>query len=107
MTGHKLSDLKSRVFKLSLCLAHQVKLVLVNLTVEPAVVVRSFSHGLTLVTENQILIYKSCRIDFNASDETCHNLFAKENKALNNEISDKVTHTIHCCKPFLFEMPGT
>lgn len=81
---------------------HQVRLILANLTVEPAVVVRSFSHGLTLVTENQILIYKSCRIDFNATDKTCHNLFAEENKALNTAISDKV-----CIHDFFFFLKVT
>ena len=61
-----------------------------NLTIEPAMFLMSFAWSLSGSTGSQLLIYKSCRIDFNQTDETCHNLFLKENKALNDAITDKV-----------------
>ena len=67
-----------------------LKSIVTNLTVEPVIFLKSFCHGLTQVTEDQILIYKSCRVDFNATDETCHDLFADQNKHLNEMINDKV-----------------
>ena len=61
-----------------------------NMTIEPAMFLMSFAWSLSGSTGSQLLIYKSCRIDFNQTDETCQNLFLPENKDLNDDITDKV-----------------
>ena len=62
-----------------------------NLTIEPAIFLWAFTIYLRGSTSSQLLIYKSCRVDFNASDAVCQNLHDPENKALNDEITDEVT----------------
>ena len=62
-----------------------------NLTIEPAIFLWAFTWYLKGSTSSQLLIYKSCRVDFNASDAVCHNLHDPENKALNDAITDEVT----------------
>lgn len=61
-----------------------------NMTIEPAMFLMTFAWSLSGSTGSQLLIYKTCRIDFNQTDETCQNLFLKENQALNDDITDKV-----------------
>ena len=68
--------------------------VLHNLTIEPAIFLWAFTWYLKGSTSSQLLIYKSCRVDFNASDAVCHNLHDPENKALNDAITDEVTEGI-------------
>ena len=51
----------------------------------------AFTYSMSGSTGSQLLIYKSCRVDFNETDETCHNLFLPENKPLNDAITDKAS----------------
>ena len=62
-----------------------------NLTIEPAMFLIAFTYSMSGSTGSQLLIYKSCRVDFNETDETCHNLFLPENKPLNDAITDKAS----------------
>ena len=73
-------------------LTFNLKRIWANMTIEPAMFLMAFTWSLSGSTGSQLLIYKSCRIDFNQNDTTCHNLFAPENKALNDAITDKVPH---------------
>ena len=70
----------------------KIKKIWANLTIEPAYFLMSFAWSLSGSTgsEDQLLIYKSCRIDFNKTDETCHKLSLEENKTLNHAITDEV-----------------
>ena len=76
----KMSDTKSVLMckPVLSVLNAKIKKIWANLTIEPAIFLMSFALSLSGSTgsQDQLLIYKSCRIDFNETDETCHNLHA-------------------------------
>ena len=74
------------------CLGDRLSTSWANLTIEPAMLLYSFASSLSGSTSSQLLIYKSCRVDFNQTDATCQNLFLPENKPLNDDITDKVRY---------------
>ena len=70
-------------------IVHGVHKVWQNLTIEPALFLLAFAGGMSTSTGNQLLIYKTCRVDFNQSDTTCHNLLLPKHEHLNEAITDK------------------
>ena len=48
--------------------------ILSNLTIEPAFFIMSVSIALEQIATQQMVVLKSCKIDFNYTDEICNNL---------------------------------
>ena len=66
-----------------------IRLAITNITIEPALFLLSFSGNLEDISVNQMLIYKSCRVDFNFNETVCDNLvtdFKEENDLVQNEV---------------------
>ncbi len=54
--------------------AARMKRVVTNITIEPAMFLVAFAAQMDNIAVSQMNIYKSCRIDFNYSEEVCNNL---------------------------------
>ena len=65
--------------------------ILSNLTIEPAFFIMSVSIALEQIATQQMVVLKSCRIDFNYTDEICYNLqsenYTEENAQISSEVS--------------------
>lgn len=80
-------------------LKEKAKFVWDNITIEPAVFFIFFSQGLDGISEEQLLIVKTCLNDFDYGPEVCDNLlednFTDINTEVQNEVSDfKVWQTL-------------
>jgi hypothetical protein len=69
----------------------KIKLILLNITIEPAMFLISFSNSLDDVSVKQMQIYKSCHVDFGYNDTVCENLvsdFKPQNDEVQNEVHE-------------------
>ena len=60
-----------------------------NITIEPAMFLISFTASLDGVSYNQMVLEKSCKVDFGYNDTVCENLvsdFKNENKVVQDEV---------------------
>ena len=64
--------------------------ILSNLTIEPAFFIMSFSISLEMLATQQMAVLKSCKNDFDYSDEICYNLNSNNYTKENEEVSKKV-----------------
>ncbi len=64
--------------------------VMENITLEPVLFFVSFVGSMDSASVGQLLIDKSCRLDFNFTAEVCDNLLAEENKPANKAVQDEV-----------------
>ena len=69
--------------------AARLKLIFLNITIEPAMFLMAFSGSLDNVSVSQMQIYKCCHVDFGFNDTVCNNL-VKEFKPQNEMVQDKV-----------------
>ncbi len=70
--------------------AARLKLILTNITIEPAMFLITFSSSLDDVSVKQMLIEKSCRTDFQFNDTICDNLLLDEYKEENDAVQNEV-----------------
>ena len=68
----------------------KVNLALHNITVEPAFFFLTVAKMMEPAPLNYMLIYKTCRIDFELSEEICNNLEADENEEYEDMVLDEV-----------------
>jgi hypothetical protein len=69
--------------------AARLKLIFLNITIEPAMFLMAFSGSLDNVSVSQMQIYKCCRIDFGFNDTVCENLvtdFKEENLMVQDRV---------------------
>ena len=64
--------------------------VLENITLEPVLFFVSFVGSMDSASLGQLVIDKSCHMDFNYTDEVCDNLLNKTNVAANKAVQDEV-----------------
>ena len=68
-----------------------IKKVIKNITIEPAMFVISLAVMLDGVSYGQMVLEKSCKVDFGFNDTVCDNLvhdFKEENELVQNEVRD-------------------
>ena len=66
-----------------------IKKVIKNITIEPAMFVISLAVMLDGVSYGQMVLEKSCKVDFGFNDTVCDNLvhdFKEENELVQNEV---------------------
>ena len=68
--------------------------ILSNLTIEPAFFIMSVSIALEQIATQQMVVLKSCKIDFNYTDEICNNLQSENYTEENAQISAEVRFSI-------------
>ena len=63
--------------------------ILTNITIEPAMFMLAFADGLDDVSLSQMIIEKTCRVDFDFNQTVCDNLvnnYTKENDMVQDEV---------------------
>ena len=71
-----------------------IKKVLKNITIEPAMFVISLAVMLDGVSYGQMVLEKSCKVDFGFNDTVCDNLvhdFKEENELVQNEVRNNMS----------------
>ena len=71
-----------------------IKKVLKNITIEPAMFVISLAVMLDGVSYGQMVLEKSCKVDFGFNDTVCDNLvhdFKEENELVQNEVRNNIS----------------
>ena len=61
-----------------------------NITIEPALFLTTFAKSLSSVSFDQMLIEKTCKVDFGFNDTVCDNLvdiYEDENTLVQNEVN--------------------
>ena len=74
-----------------------IKKVLKNITIEPAMFVISLAVMLDGVSYGQMVLEKSCKVDFGFNDTVCDNLvhdFKEENELVQNEVRNNTYHVL-------------
>jgi hypothetical protein len=61
-----------------------------NITLEPVLFFVSFVGSMDSAAVGQLIIDKSCHIDFNFTDEVCDNLLNETYKPENKQVQDEV-----------------
>ena len=83
--------------------------ILSNLTIEPAFFIMSVSIALEQIATQQMVVLKSCKIDFNYTDEICNNLqsenYTEENAQISAEVRISIFKILPIKKKFLFSWP--
>ena len=70
-----------------------IKKVIKNITIEPAMFVISLAVMLDGVSYGQMVLEKSCKVDFGFNDTVCDNLvhdFKEENELVQNEVRNNI-----------------
>lgn len=60
-----------------------------SITIEPAMFLIAFSSNMDDVANSQMIIYKSCKLDFHYNETVCENLvtdYKEENKQVQEEV---------------------
>eukprot|EP00095_Tigriopus_kingsejongensis_P002938 maker-scaffold517_size150149-snap-gene-0.20 protein:Tk02938 transcript:maker-scaffold517_size150149-snap-gene-0.20-mRNA-1 annotation:"adenylate cyclase " len=70
--------------------SQKVALVWSNVTVEPVVFFIHFSQGLDSISEEQLVIIKTCYNDLDFEANICENLLSPNNTDINDEVQDMV-----------------
>ena len=71
-----------------------IKKVIKNITIEPAMFVISLAVMLDGVSYGQMVLEKSCKVDFGFNDTVCDNLvhdFKEENELVQNEVRNNIS----------------
>ena len=71
--------------------------ILSNITIEPALFLTTFAKSLSSVSFDQMLIEKTCKVDFGFNDTVCDNLvniFEDENTLIQNEVNKYLLRVI-------------
>ena len=77
-----------------------LRMVVTNMTIEPGVFLLAFSGNMDDISVNQMLIYKSCKVDFEFNSTVCDNLVT-DFKDQNELVQDKVIIFVEMQKSFL------
>ena len=82
-----------------------IKKVIKNITIEPAMFVISLAVMLDGVSYGQMVLEKSCKVDFGFNDTVCDNLvhdFKEENELVQNEVRNNISFSSKNSK-YIFE----
>ena len=63
---------------------------LANITLEPVIFFHSFVDSMDSTSLGQLVIDKSCRLDFNYTQEVCDSLLDGNHEAANKAVQDEV-----------------
>ena len=72
-----------------------------NITIEPAMFLISFSSAIDQIATSQLVVLKSCKLDFGYNDTVCENInspiYDAQNIEVSNEVSKYLLLTIYLC----------